>query len=79
MPTPTPVPWATPTPIPVSTDTSLMINPLDSAQIYTVAETAVTVYHIGNQQGYIDNALWIIILLITLYGLRRILKEIKGL
>lgn len=71
--------WATPTPIPVNPNTSLSINPLDTTQIYTVAETAVTVYNIGNQQGYIDNTLWIIIIIMVLYGLRRILKEVKEL
>ena len=81
-PTITPEPtaiWATPLPREFTGSEILPeINlPIPEVFIGSLAEEAVLTYHVANTNGYIDGLFWVAILLAVLFGMRKIIKEIR--
>jgi len=80
--TPTPIPtvvWATPTPFP--TPSSLAPFSLGNVNVVAqeFAEQSVSTYQMANQGGYIDGLLAILVLMMVLFMLRYLMRQVKDL
>lgn len=80
MPTPTPTAWITswPTPTPWQFAAATpQINVPQSAVVSDVANNAVAGWQWANQNGAIDAMMTLLIAFIVLWGLRRIVRELR--
>lgn len=77
--TPTPVIWPTPTPWPTPAEAPLFT--LGSAGDITkgFAEQAVATYNMANTNGFLDGLYAVLLLLITFFILRYLIKQVRNL
>lgn len=79
-PPPTPyIDWATPTPysVPVGTPEFSLLGSGGTSPFVTIAEQGVQTWQMANSSSAMDNMLTILIVLMVLWGLRRVVKEIR--
>lgn len=72
----TPV-WATPTPYPTSSAPAPFDFGDTSEMTTTFAEQGVSTWNMGNQGGYIDGIMAILILLMTIKMLQMLIKQVR--
>lgn len=78
-PTPTPGIWATPTPYPTPDELAQFSLGDVNIAAQEFAEQGVSVYQMANQGGYIDGIMAILILLMVLFMLRVLTRQLRDL
>lgn len=75
--TPTPGAWATPTAYPTASVLAPFNLGDNQETITTFAEHGVATWNMGNQQGFVDAAWGVLIILLTAIMLRTLIKQIR--